>query len=66
MFPAKRCDAQLLKNLDPYELRVKALDQILQPEELGRVIFHLGVRRGFKSNRKDVQEETTNLKNGRE
>jgi CRISPR-associated endonuclease Csn1 len=65
LFPAKRCDAQLLKNLDPYELRVKALDQILQPEELGRVIFHLGVRRGFKSNRKDVQEETTNLKKDR-
>jgi CRISPR-associated endonuclease Csn1 len=46
-----------LKSLNPYELRIKALDEKLKPEELGRALFHLGVRRGFKSNRKDAGEE---------
>jgi CRISPR-associated endonuclease Csn1 len=35
-----------------YALRAKALDTSLHPHELGRVIFHLNQRRGFKSNRK--------------
>ncbi|NLX07953.1 MAG: type II CRISPR RNA-guided endonuclease Cas9 [Phycisphaerae bacterium] len=38
--------------LDPYELRAKALDERLAPHELGRVLYHLNQRRGFKSNRK--------------
>lgn len=58
LLPQKREKAQELKTLNPYELRVKALDEILKPEDLGRVLFHLGVRRGFKSNRKDIEEET--------
>ena len=37
---------------DPYELRAKGLDQALKPFELGRALYHLGQRRGFKSNRK--------------
>ena len=40
------------KRLDPYELRARALDRPLKPFELGRAIFHLDQRRGFKSNRK--------------
>ena len=35
-----------------YALRAKALDAALMPHELGRAIFHLNQRRGFKSNRK--------------
>ena len=35
-----------------YILRVKALDDELQPHELGRAIYHLAQRRGFLSNRK--------------
>ena len=35
-----------------YALRARALDKALTPHELGRVIFHLNQRRGFKSNRK--------------
>lgn len=37
---------------DPYALRAKALDQPLEPHELGRVLLHLCARRGFLSNRK--------------
>ena len=46
--PARRAVAKL----DPYHLRAKALVGELQPHELGRVIFHLNQRRGFKTNRK--------------
>ena len=37
---------------NPYWLRTKALDQKLEPFELGRVMMHIALRRGFKSNRK--------------
>lgn len=43
----------------PYQLRKKALSEPLPAHELGRVIFHLNQRRGFKSNRKT---EGTNKK----
>lgn len=36
----------------PYFLRARALDHKLDLHELGRVLYHLGQRRGFKSNRK--------------
>jgi CRISPR-associated endonuclease Csn1 len=35
-----------------YILRAKALDEELQPHELGRALYHLSQRRGFLSNRK--------------
>jgi CRISPR-associated endonuclease Csn1 len=37
----------------PYFLRARALDEALEPHELGRVLYHLGQRRGFKSNRRE-------------
>lgn len=37
---------------DPYPLRARALDEALDPHQLGRAISHLCQRRGFKSNRK--------------
>ncbi len=42
---------------NPYELRVRALEHRLSPSELGRVLFHLALRRGFKSNRKETKGE---------
>lgn len=42
----------LEKTLDPYVLRGEALFRPLAPHELGRVLFHLHQRRGFKSNRR--------------
>lgn len=36
-----------------YFLRREALDSKLTPYELGRIIYHLSQRRGFKSNRKE-------------
>jgi len=41
-----------LETLDPWAFRVKGLDEKLALYELGRALFHLQQRRGFKSNRK--------------
>lgn len=41
-----------LKNLDPFQLRARGLVERLEPHELGRALYHLQQRRGFKSNRK--------------
>jgi CRISPR-associated endonuclease Csn1 len=37
---------------DPWILRARALNEEITPYQLGRAIFHLHQRRGFKSNRK--------------
>lgn len=50
------------KNLDPYYLRVKALDEQLTKVELSRVIYHLNQKRGFCSNSKKGGETKTILK----
>lgn len=48
----------------PYQLRKKALSEPLNAHELGRVIFHLNQRRGFKSNRKSGGTEEGALYKG--
>ena len=57
LMPEDELERKKLELLNPYELRTKALDQALQPYELGRAIFHLNQRRGFKSNRKEIVKE---------
>lgn len=47
--PAAR---KALAALDPYAIRAQALDTALPPHHLGRALFHLNQRRGFKSNRR--------------
>jgi len=37
---------------NPYPLRQRALDEPLEPHQIGRVLVHLNQRRGFLSNRK--------------
>ena len=48
VYPEER---KALEKLDPYWLRTEALDRRLELHEIGRVLFHLNQRRGFKSNR---------------
>ena len=48
----RRPEKALDKIGDPYCLRRKALDEPLEPHEIGRVLLHLCARRGFLSNRK--------------
>jgi CRISPR-associated endonuclease Csn1 len=41
----------------PYRLRAAALEQALEPFEIGRALYHLGQRRGFLGSRKGQQDE---------
>jgi len=52
LMPTQSDERKKLENLDPWELRVRGLDERLSLHELGRALFHLQQRRGFKSNRK--------------
>lgn len=52
LMPSSPEKAEELVALDPYELRARGLDQALPLEHLGRALFHLNQRRGFKSNRR--------------
>lgn len=52
LMPASPEAASALTQLDPYALRSKGLDHPLPPDHLGRALFHLNQRRGFKSNRR--------------
>lgn len=52
LMPESEAERRALVNLDPYELRAKGLDEALPPHHLGRALFHINQRRGFKSNRK--------------
>ncbi len=51
LMPADKGARKTLEKLDPYWLRAAALDGPLEAHELGRALFHLNQRRGFKSNR---------------
>lgn len=50
--------------LNPYELRAKGLEEKLTPLELGRVLYHIAQRRGFRSNRKGGDGEQKTLHEG--
>ncbi|MEP9411157.1 MAG: hypothetical protein HRF42_07085 [Candidatus Brocadia sp.] len=50
------------KFFDPYQLRKRTLDHKLMPYELGRVLYHLAHRRGFKSNRKVSSKDNGKVK----
>ncbi|MCC1494941.1 type II CRISPR RNA-guided endonuclease Cas9 [Cognatishimia sp. F0-27] len=52
MMPADPAEAKTLEALDPYALRATGLDEALPLTHLGRALFHINQRRGFKSNRK--------------
>lgn len=57
LMPSDENERKNLESLDPYKLRARALDELLEPFELGRALFHLNQRRGFKSNRKAGGDE---------
>ncbi|OJY71676.1 MAG: type II CRISPR RNA-guided endonuclease Cas9 [Sphingobium sp. 66-54] len=52
LMPADANEAKLVAERDPYDLRARALNERLEPWEIGRALFHLNQRRGFLSNRK--------------
>nr|MDA8250901.1 hypothetical protein [Rhodospirillales bacterium] len=52
LMPADADARAAVAQLCPYALRAEALRRRLAPHELGRAVFHLNQRRGFRSNRK--------------
>lgn len=52
LMPADRAERKALEHLEPYRLRAEALNTALPLHHVGRALFHLNQRRGFKSNRK--------------
>lgn len=52
LMPSNPTQAKELQALDPFELRARGLEEKLPLTHLGRALFHLNQRRGFKSNRK--------------
>lgn len=57
LMPADKNERKALEKLDPYELRARALDERLTSYELGRALFHINQRRGFKSNLKTDKKD---------
>ncbi len=60
LLPEDKAANKALEREDPYDLRVRALDEKLEPYEIGRALFHLNQRRGFKSNRKAERKAKDN------
>mgnify|MGYP001081611619 CR=1 FL=1 len=52
LMPTDPGKAKELEALDPYQLRAEGLDRALPLPHLGRALFHINQRRGFRSNRK--------------
>lgn len=61
-------DAALRKQLqvrDPYELRAQGLDRRLELYELGRALYHLARKRGFRSSKKDARDDEAAKESGK-
>lgn len=56
LMPTDEAARKDLQALDPYELRAKGLNQKLTPHQLGRALYHLARKRGFKSSRKEARD----------
>lgn len=65
LMPVDVADRKALQDSDPYLLRARGLDAPLTLHELGRALFHLGRKRGFKSSRKDRKDAETEKELGK-
>ncbi|GMW02286.1 MAG: hypothetical protein AMXMBFR84_34220 [Candidatus Hydrogenedentota bacterium] len=62
LMPLDEKDRRNVAKLDPYLLRARGVEEELALHEIGRAIFHLNQRRGFKSNRKsDAKDNETGM-----
>lgn len=57
LMPSSTEERKALQATDPYELRAKGLDSPLNRQELGRALFHLCRKRGFRSSRKELKQD---------
>lgn len=57
LMPGDRAARKALERLDPFDLRARGLTERLEPQEIGRALFHINQRRGFKPMRGTGDEE---------
>ncbi|HYG85723.1 MAG TPA: type II CRISPR RNA-guided endonuclease Cas9 [Azospirillum sp.] len=57
LMPADRAERKALERLDPLNLRARGLTERLEPYQIGRALFHINQRRGFKAMRGTGDEE---------
>jgi len=64
LMPTDEKQRKDLEKVDPYQCRARAVSEKISLNELGRALFHINQRRGFKSNRKtDAREnKLSNMK----
>jgi len=65
LMPTDDAGRKKLQELDPYELRARGLDKPLTLHELGRALYHLARKRGFRSSRKDARDEEAAKETGK-
>ncbi len=53
-YPTENYEFSEWLKINPYEVRAKAVDSTVSKLELGRALYHMCQRRGFKSGRKDA------------
>ncbi|KAA0677966.1 type II CRISPR RNA-guided endonuclease Cas9 [Roseomonas genomospecies 6] len=57
LMPADRAARKALETLDPLALRARGVTERLEANEIGRALFHINQRRGFKAMRGTGDEE---------
>lgn len=65
LMPADEAARKQIQLLDPYELRARGLDHPLTLHELGRALYHLARKRGFRSSRKDARDDESAKETGK-
>lgn len=65
LMPIDKTARKELQALDPYALRARGLDHPLTPHELGRALYHLARKRGFRSSRKDARDDESAKETGK-
>lgn len=65
LMPSDEAERKALQGSDPYQLRTRGLDHPLTPYELGRAIYHLARKRGFRSSRKDGRDPESEKESGK-
>ena len=65
LMPADEAARKSLQSSDPYVLRARALKEPLTPHEIGRALFHLARRRGFRSSRKEASSAEAEKETGK-
>lgn len=64
LYPQDRHIEDSFFKIDPYEVRKKGLYEKLTLYEIGRALFHINQRRGFKSNRKTIGRDDNKIFKG--